>query len=54
MKSLLEDALRREIARREQPTEWRPRPDLVFHGGGLTEEAQGMTMAEIIEMSYEK
>lgn len=47
MRSVVEDALRRELERRRSVPEWQPRPDLVYGGDGLTDEAAGLTWEEI-------
>ena len=54
MRSLIEDALRREIARRSESAAWAPRADLVFTGQGLTDEAAAMSLAEIREWANER
>ena len=54
MRSLIEDALRREIARRSESAAWAPRADLVFTGQGLTDEAAAMSWAEIREWANER
>jgi len=54
MRSLIEDALRRELARRSQPEAWVPRTDLVFTGKGLTAEAAALSWAEIRELASER
>jgi len=51
MRSLIEDALRREIDRRAAVEAWAPRADLVFTGEGLTEEAGALSWADIREMA---
>jgi len=54
LRSLIEDALRREIERRSATEAWVPRADLVFTGEGLTEAAAAMSWAEIREMANER
>ncbi|MEI6231086.1 MAG: type II toxin-antitoxin system VapB family antitoxin [Actinomycetes bacterium] len=54
MRSLIEDALRREIERRADAGAWAPRVDVVFTGEGLTEQAAAMSWAEIREMANER
>jgi len=54
MRSLIEDALRREIERRSEAATWIPRADLVFTGAGLTETAAAMSWAEIRAMANER
>ena len=51
MRSLIEEALRREIERRAESEAWVPRADLVFTGEGLTEGAATMSWAEIRELA---
>ena len=54
MRSLIEDALRREIERRAEARAWVPRADVVFTGEGLTELAAAMSWAEIRETANER
>ena len=54
MRSLIEDALRREIERRSAVEAWTPRTDLVFTGEGLTEEAAALSWAEFREMANDR
>jgi predicted transcriptional regulator len=54
MRSLIEDALRREIERRSEAAAWTPRADLVFTGKGLTDEAAVMSWAQIRELANER
>jgi len=54
MRSLIEEALRREIERRSEAREWAPRADLVFAGQGLTDEAATMSWAQIREMANDR
>lgn len=54
LKSLLEEALRRELERRSRATPWQPRADLVFGTGGLTPHAQALTWAQIREESMDR
>lgn len=54
MRSLIEEALRRELERRSGSVEWAPRADLAFGRGGLTEAAAAMSWAEIRDIAYER
>lgn len=54
LRSLIEDALRRELERRAVAAPWAPRADLIFTGEGLTEEAATMSWAQIREMANER
>jgi len=49
IRSVIEEALRRDLERRQSATRWEPRPDLVVAGQGLTEEAAHLSWAEIRE-----
>lgn len=51
MRSLIEDALRRELELRASAQDWTPRADVVFTGKGLTEAAAAMSWAEIREIA---
>lgn len=51
LRSLVEEALRRELERLAERPAWRPNRDLAFSGTGLTDEARRMTWAEIREMA---
>jgi Arc/MetJ family transcription regulator len=54
MRSLIEDALRRELERRSQTAQWHPRPELVFVGDGLTQEAAHLSWSQIRELANER
>lgn len=51
LSSVVEDALHREVERRRSKPEWKPRPDLVYGGDGLTDEAARLTWEEIRDLS---
>jgi hypothetical protein len=51
MRSLIEDALRRELELCASAQDWTPRADVVFTGKGLTEAAAAMSWAEIREIA---
>ena len=51
MRSLVEDALRRELKLRASAQDWTPRADGVVTGKGLTEAAAAMSWAEIREIA---
>ena len=54
LRSLIEEALRRELDRRAAPREWTPRTDLAFGGGGYATEAAAWSWNEIREQSRER
>lgn len=47
LRSIVEEALRREIEQRRGRGEWRPRPELAYGSGGLAPEIAGASWAEI-------
>jgi len=51
IRSVIEEALRRELDRRRSAIPWAPRSELVVGGSGLTQEAQGMSWAEIRDLA---
>lgn len=51
LRSLVEEALRRELERLAERPAWRPNRALSFSGTGLTDEARRMTWAQIREMA---
>jgi len=53
LRSLVEEALRRELQRRETPMAWSPDPTLRFGSGGLTSSAAHLTWSEIREMAMQ-
>ena len=54
LRSIIEEALRREIARRQTPVDWEPDPTLAFGSGGLTEAAASMSWAELRELAMQR
>lgn len=54
LKSLLEVALQREIARHLESQSWEPDYSLCFSGSGLTENARQMTWAEIRDEAMDR
>jgi len=54
LKSLLEVALQREIARLSENQIWEPDYTLCFGGSGLTQEAQAMSWSEIREIAMDR
>lgn len=51
LRSLVEEGLRREVARLTERPVWNPDPDLAYGEGGLTPRASAMSWAEIREDS---
>lgn len=51
LRSVIEEALRRELARRQSPREWRVDPSLTFGEGGLTPWARSMSWSDIREVA---
>ncbi len=54
LRSIIEEALRRELDRRSAPTTWRPSRDFVVNRGGLTDEASLMSWDEIREIAMHR
>ena len=54
LKSVLEVALQREIARHAQAQVWEPDYSLCFSGSGMSKVAQGMSWAEIREEAMDR
>ena len=54
LRSVIEEALRRELARRQNPAEWQPRHDFAFGTGGLTATTASMSWAELREIAMER
>ena len=54
LRSVIEEALRRELARRQATPGWRANPDLAFGSGGLTESAAALSWAEIRDLAMQR
>jgi hypothetical protein len=54
LKSVLEVALQREIARHAQAQAWEPDYSLCFSGTGMSEEAKNMSWSEIREEAMDR
>jgi len=54
LRSVIEEALRRELARRELPREWRADASLTFGEGGLTPWAQSVSWSDLREVAMER
>lgn len=54
LRSVIEEALRRELARREEPQAWRPDADFTFGTGGLTPTAAAMSWAELRDVAMQR
>lgn len=54
LKSVIEEALRRELARRDRPVEWQPEARFAFGDGGLTPWAQSLSWSDLREVAMER
>lgn len=54
LRSVIEEALRRELARRESPPEWQADASLTFGEGGLTPWAQSVSWSDLREVAMER
>lgn len=54
LRSVIEEALRRELARRELPPEWQADASLTFGEGGLTPWAQSVSWSDLREVAMER
>jgi hypothetical protein len=54
LRSVIEEALRRELARRENPVEWQADHDLAFGTGGLSPSAASMSWAELRDLAMQR
>ena len=54
LRSIVEEALRRELARMSERPAWQPDRDLTFGGSGLTPEARAMTWAQIRDVAMSR
>lgn len=54
LKSVIEEALRRELDRRAHPDEWRADARLAFGEGGLTPWARSVSWSELREAAMER
>ncbi len=54
LRSVIEEALRRELDRRRAAQAWSPSAEFAFGSGGLTPAASAMTWAEIRAQSMER
>lgn len=51
IRSVIEEAVHRELDRRRHAEPWTPRADLVVRGSGLTEEAMSLSWAQIRDLA---
>jgi len=51
LRSVIEEALRRELDRRDTPHSWTADPSLTFGAAGLTQHATAMSWAEIRDLA---
>jgi len=54
MRSLIEEALRRELARRQQPESWKPDDALAYGVGGLLPETASLSWAELRDLAMQR
>jgi len=54
LRSVIEEALRRELAQRQNPVEWKADHDLAFGSGGLIPAAASMSWAELREGAMQR
>ncbi|MFM7148174.1 MAG: hypothetical protein ACKOW5_17845 [Actinomycetales bacterium] len=54
MRDLLEEALRREVARRQNPGTWEPDPTLAFGSGGLTAAAASLPWGDLRDLAMQR
>ena len=54
LRSVIEEALRRELARRQHPVEWKADADLAYGSGGLSPTARSMSWAELRDLAMQR
>lgn len=54
LRSVIEEALRRELARRQHPVDWKADHDLAFGVGGLSPTATSISWADLRDLAMQR